>query len=112
MTMRNTLAWMLLLIIIGCLFSVMTPNHQAAAQQTGDQNMLNLSFVGKGVSGQGNRILQTGDLSNLSAAVATATLTSVVAAPASGSTYIRSVAVEKSTGAAGTFTLQYGTGTN
>jgi hypothetical protein len=91
---------------------IAAPSPQVLAQQTGDQNMLNLSFIGKGVSNQGTRILQTGDLSNLSTAVATATLTRVVAAPASGSTYIRSIAVEKSTGAGGSFTLQYGTGTN
>ncbi len=91
---------------------VTTSQHPAAAQQTAEQNTLNLTFIGRGISNQGTRILQTGELSSLSAAVATATLTKVVTAPASGATYIRSVAVEKSTGSAGSFTLQYGTGTN
>ncbi len=111
MKLTNSFYVVAFCLIVICLMILMTPNH-GAAQQTGDQNMLNLSFIGKGVSGQGNRVLQTGDLSNLSSAVATATLTKVVTAPTSGSTYIRSIAVEKSTGSAGTFTLQYGTGTN
>jgi hypothetical protein len=83
-----------------------------SAQQVGDQVLRQMRLISNGVGSAGSGILQTGDLSNLSAAVATATLTRVVTAPASGSTYIRGVVVEKSTGAGGTFTIQTGTGTN
>ncbi|HEY6349610.1 MAG TPA: hypothetical protein VI636_09395 [Candidatus Angelobacter sp.] len=84
----------------------------AAWQQVGEQNLLKLSFVGKGVSSTGTNVLQTGEVNSITAPVATATLTRIVFAPASGQTYIRRVMVEKSTGSTGTFTLQYGTGTN
>lgn len=92
-------------------FAVLTLSV-AAFQQVGEQNLLKLYFVGKGTSAQGNNVLQVGELSTLSAPTATATLTRVVTAPASGQTYIRQVLVEKSTGSAGSFTIQYGTGTN
>lgn len=82
------------------------------AQQSGDQNTLNLSFVGRGASARGIKVLQTGDLSSLSSAVATATLTKAVTAPTTGSTYIRAVLVEKATATTGSFTIQTGTGTN
>lgn len=82
------------------------------AQQVGEQNLLKLYFIGKGVSPQGNNVLQTGEVNSITSAVATSTLTRIVVAPASGQTYIRRVLVEKSTGSTGTFTLQYGTGAN
>jgi len=88
------------------------PQGHVSAQGVGDQITRQMRLVNQGVSGQGAGILQTGDLSNISSSVATATLTQVVAAPSSGSTYIRGVIVEKSTGAGGTFTIQTGTGTN
>jgi len=62
-----------------------------------------------GVEGQGVGVQQVTDVNSLSALVATATLTSVVAAPASNSTIITGMLVEKSTGSAGTVTIQYGT---
>lgn len=99
----NVLCGMLMMLIILLI---------AGWQQVGEQNLLKLFFIGKGVSGQGNNVLQTGEVNNITAAVATATLTKIVSAPASGATYIRRVLVEKSTGSTGTFTIQYGTGTN
>lgn len=102
-------------IIAIMLFAVammVIPGGHVNAQQVGDQVLRQMRIVSQGVSGQGGGILQTGDLSSLSSSVATATLTQVVAAPTSGSTYIRGVIVEKSTGAGGTFTIQTGTGTN
>ena len=94
-------------------FAVMlTPATHVLAQQIGDQVILKMKFANQGVQGGGAGILQTGDVSTLSAAVATATLTRVVTAPATGQTYVRGVIIEKSTGAAGSFTLQTGTGTN
>jgi hypothetical protein len=94
------------------LMFIAAPPQPVAAQQIGDQQLLKLRFANNGVGTAGSGILQTGDVSSLSAAVATATLTKVVTAPTSGSTYIRGVVVEKSTGAGGTFTIQTGTGTN
>jgi len=84
----------------------------AAGPVTGEQVLLGLKYISGGVQAQGAKVLQTGEINSLSASVATATLTQVIAAPASGSVYIRGIMVEKSTGAAGTYTVQYGTGTN
>ncbi|HLJ89568.1 MAG TPA: hypothetical protein VKZ53_22350 [Candidatus Angelobacter sp.] len=106
-------AAILVVVVLAVIVGLMTaPSAHVIAQQVGEQNLLKLRFIGSGASPQGLNILQTGDLSILSPAVASSTLTRVVAAPATGQTYIRSVAVEKSTGAAGSFTIQFGTGTN
>lgn len=51
-------------------------------------------------------------LSAVTAAVASATLTEVAPVPATGSIVVNGVLVEKSAGAAGTYTIRYGTGTN
>jgi hypothetical protein len=101
-------------IAVVCLMAILiaAPPQPVAAQQVGDQVLRQMRLVSNGVGTAGSGILQTGDLSSLSSAVATATLTRVVTAPAAGSTYIRGVVVEKSTGAAGSFTIQTGTGTN
>lgn len=82
------------------------------AQESGDQNLLNLSFLKGGASSQGARTLATGEVSTLSAAVASATRAQVVAAPASGSIYLRGILIETATNAAGIVTVTQGTGTN
>jgi len=64
-----------------------------------------------GVGAQGAGVQQVGSLFTLSAAVASATLTEVVAAPGSGSVYLGGLLVEKKSGTP-TITVQYGTGTN
>lgn len=82
------------------------------AQQVGDQVLISMKFVNAGVGAKGAGVLQTGELSTLSAAVASATRAEVVAAPATGSVYLRGVVIEKSAGATGVVTISYGTGTN
>jgi hypothetical protein len=101
-------------IVLLLIAGMFTPPGRVVAQGVGDQILLKMKFAVSGVPGQGQGILQTGEVSNVSAAVATATLTQVVAAPSNAnlSTYVRGVVVEKSTGGTGSFTLQYGTGTN
>src|SRR4051812_24728736 len=98
-------------LVMAICISMFTP-VATVAQQVGDQVLLSMKFISGGVQTQGAGVLQVGEVNTPSAAVATATLTEVVAAPASGSIYVRGVFVEKSTGAAGTYTLKYGTGTN
>lgn len=99
-------------IVLFVVAVMLTPSTHVLAQQVGDQIILKMRFANQGVQGGGGGILQTGAVSNISTAVATATLTRVVVAPASNQTYVRGVIVEKSTGGTGSFTLQYGTGTN
>lgn len=101
-----------LFVFVMLAFVLMPVQTIRAAQNVGEQALLKMRFVVDGPQAQGSGILQTGEDSNLSAAQASATLTQLVAAPASNAIYIRGVFVEKSTGAAGTYTLQYGTGTN
>ncbi|HKV94889.1 MAG TPA: hypothetical protein VJW20_20255 [Candidatus Angelobacter sp.] len=111
MNLRNLTIVFLLICCIALMFTV-APPEKAGAQGVGDQITRQMRLVNQGVGNQGSGILQTGDLSNLSSAFSGTTLTQAVAAPSSGSTYIRGVVVEKSTGAGGTFTIQTGTGTN
>ncbi len=68
--------------------------------------------IAKGVSAQGASVLQTGEINTLTAPVATATVTQVVAAPGSGSIYLRGIWIEKMTTSTGSFNVIYGTGTN
>jgi hypothetical protein len=68
--------------------------------------------VSDGVGSQGAGVLQTAPLFTLSAAVASSTLTQVVAAPGSGSIYLGAILVEKATASSGSFTVEYGTSTN
>jgi len=90
------------------------PPIYTAAQQVGEQVLLNLTFIGKGVSATGTKVLQTGEVNNLSATIASATAAKLVSAPTSGSIYLRGVFIEKAATASSgsTYTLTYGTGTN
>jgi len=99
----------LLSVLALALAAVLFP---AAAQQVGDQVLISMKFVKSGPTSQGAGALQTGEVSTLSAAVASATLTEVVAAPASGSIYLRGIWIEKSTTGTGSVLVRYGTGTN
>jgi len=76
------------------------------------ESFAQVRFIRQGVGAQGFGVYQTGEVSTLSAAVATATLTEVVAAPTTGSIYLRGIWVEKSTTATGSVLVRYGTGTN
>ena len=109
--MKNRL--LLAITLVGLLLMVASlPVVQTFAQEVSDQIILRMDFVKQGVSSQGDGVLQVGEVNTLSAAVATTTLTEVVAVPSSGSIYLRGLLVEKSTGAAGTVTVKSGTGTN
>jgi hypothetical protein len=87
---------------------VIAPWAPMVAQESAAQ----LRFIKHGVQTQGFGVQQVGMLGTLSAAVASATLTEVVAAPASGSTVIVGVWVEKATASTGNVLVRYGTGTN
>jgi hypothetical protein len=107
--LKNTAIAVLILAVL----AIITPAPMLhAAQNYAQQALIKMRFVFDAEQSQGSGVLQTGEDSKLSAAVASATRTEVVAAPASGSTYVRGLIVEKSTGAGGTWTLSYGTGTN
>lgn len=103
------LACLLLALVV--LFSSW-PWFAEAQGRSGDQQMAQLRFLSVGPSTQGANALQVGEVSTLSAAVATATLTEVVAAPTTGSIYLRGIWIEKSTTATGSVLVRYGTGTN
>lgn len=94
------------------LFIVASPWIQPAAQVVGEQVLLKMRFIKDGVTAQGNNVLQVGEVSTLSAEVASATRAEVVAAPASGSIYLRGLWINKSTTATGVVTVTEGTGTN
>jgi len=88
------------------------PSPQAQGR-SGDQQMARTRFVGDGVTANGTGVIQTGEVSTLSAEVTNTTVTQVVAAPAAGlSIYVRGIVVTKSVAATGAVTLVYGTGTN
>ena len=65
-----------------------------------------------GVGSQGAGVQQSAQLFTLSAAIASSTLTQVVAAPGSGSIYLGAILVEKATASTGSLGVEYGTGTN
>ena len=109
---RGKLGFIGVLLLIAALLIVSSPPAVKAIGETGTQTLIAMQFILNGVQAQGKGVLQVGELNTLSAAVASATLTQVVAAPASGSIYLRAILVEKSTGGAGTVTLQSGTGVN
>lgn len=101
-----------LLIAVAMVIALASTPAPTSAQESPAQKVMSQKFVSNGVGTQGAGVLQTGELSTLSAAVASATRTEVVAAPSSGSTYIRGLVIEKSAGGTGVVTLSYGTGTN
>ena len=101
----------LFLVAFYFVLSATAPSVKAAAV-TGDQILLNMKFVNSGAQAKGLSVLQVGEVNTLSAAVATATRTEMVAAPSAGSVYLRGLLVEKATASTGSLTLSYGTGTN
>lgn len=68
--------------------------------------------VSNGVGAQGAGVQQVGSLGTLSAAVASATMTQVVAAPGSGSIVLVGIFIEKATASTGLVTVSSGTGIN
>lgn len=89
-----------------------TPWITSTAQVVADQVILKMKFVKDGITAQGQNVLQTGEVGTLSAAVATTSLTEVVAAPSSGSIYLRGIWIEKATATTGNVLVRNGTGTN
>jgi hypothetical protein len=83
-----------------------------AGQAVGEQALLKMRFINDGVQALGAGVLQAESVSSLSAAVASATRTSVATAPAAGNIYIKGVVIEKSAGGTGVVTISEGTGTN
>jgi hypothetical protein len=111
MTIRSSRPAMAVIAVALLIAIALSPLPTLAAR-TGEQVLISLKFISDGVQSKGTNVLQVGELNMLSAAVSNTTVTQVVAAPASGSVYLRGILVEKSTGAAGTYTVTQGTGTN
>lgn len=84
--------------------------YSSDAQVTPGQ--VTLTTLSAGAKAKGVGVQQVGEVSTLSAAVASATRAQVVAAPTSGSIYLRGVLIETATNAAGIVTVTQGTGTN
>jgi hypothetical protein len=82
------------------------------APSVAQESAAQVRFIKHGVQSQGFGVYQVGELSTLSAEVASATLTEVVAAPSSGSIYLRGIWINKSTTGTGSILIRYGTGTN
>ncbi|MBZ5703245.1 MAG: hypothetical protein LAN84_15540 [Acidobacteriia bacterium] len=111
--MKRKSIWAAATVLLTALILVLCiPQARIQAQQIGDQVLLQMKFIKAGPQTQGAGVLQTGEVNSLSAAVATATLTQVVAAPTSGSIYLRGILLEKVTATTGSVTVQSGTGTN
>lgn len=106
--MKGRIFSIVAVLLATMLFTIATAPPPSSAQESAAQ----VRFIKHGVQAQGFGVYQTGELSTLSAAVASATLTQVVAAPASGSIYLRGIWIEKATATTGAVTVRYGTGTN
>jgi len=98
-------------LLIAMMFATM-PGAITVAQESGSQVLLNLSWLNTGVSARGARVLQTGEVSTLTAAVASATRTAVATGSAGTQIYLRGILVEKAAATTGTVTVSTGTGTN
>lgn len=101
--------------VAALLFALSIPWLAPLAQETASQVTLTMAFLKQGVltDASSRGVLQIGQLSTLSAAVASATRTEVVAAPAAGNAvYVRGLFVQSSTTGTGSITVSYGTGTN
>lgn len=109
--MRNRIFLVVVILLAALLLMLGSPWVVTKAQEVADQVILKMKFIKDGVQTQASGVLQVGEVNTLSAAVATGTLTQVVAAPGSGSIYLRGLLVEKKS-ATPTITIQYGTGTN
>ncbi len=101
-----------LAILVAAMLVIMPWAPPQAQGRSGDQQMARVRFFDDGVQSKGTGVLQVGELNTLSAAVASATTTQVVAAPTAGSIYLRGLWIEKMTTATGVVNVIYGTGTN
>lgn len=111
--MKKTVSLLMgVVLAIAALVAFVPAPPAAFAQESAAQVALQQKFVLAGPRAQGAGVMQTGEVDTLSAAVASATLTQVVAAPTSGSIYLRALLVEKATASTGSVTVKYGTGTN
>jgi len=97
-------------VLLGVLFLASSPLWVTHAQEVWQQVILNT--LEKGAKAKGVSVLQVGEVSTLSSAVASATRAEVVAAPPAGSIYLRGIWIEKAATSAGLVTVSYGTGTN
>lgn len=81
----------------------------AQAVESWTQTLMN--DLASGASAKGAGVLQTGEVSTLSAVASNTTLVALVAAPASGQTYVRGIWIEKFATSTGAITLTSGTTT-
>src|SRR5690348_9269140 len=102
---RNLLLGALVLAVIS-LFAFTPPGH---AVESWTQTLMSDVGLGPQTSGYGvlqvNRVVKSNDINS-------ATLTQLVAAPASGQIFVDGIFLEKATATTGSVTLKYGTGTN
>lgn len=97
-------------VSFGLLAALVLAGGFYVAPRAQDADQVILTTIKAGVQTQGSMVQQTGEVSTLSAAVASTTRTEVVAAPASGSIYLRGVLVETATTTTGKVTVTQGTG--
>ena len=97
-------------LLIALAVFVTAPLWVTHAQEVADQVIL--TTLAKGPKAKGAGVQQVGEVSTLSAAVAAATLTQVVAAPTAGSIYLRGIWINKAATTTGSILLRDGTGTN
>jgi len=105
--MKKNLAIVVLGLALGMLLTA--PLWLSHAQEVAEQVTLTTLAVGPKAKGAG--VQQTGHVSTLSAVASDTTLIELVAAPATGQTYIDGIWVEKSTTDTGSVTLTFGTTT-
>lgn len=108
------LLFVVMLVLLIFFVVVFNPPTALRAQESSEQTRLAQKYIDGGVQAKGAGILQDGQLSTLSASIASATAARLATAPASGSIYLRAILVEKAATAASgsTITLTTGTGTN
>jgi hypothetical protein len=110
--MRSKFVLGVSVVLFVMLLMLSFPQTRTVAQQVAEQVVIKMKFINGGPQTNASGLLQVGEVNSLSAAVATATLTQVVAAPTSGSIYLRAIMLEKVTATTGSVTVQSGTGTN
>lgn len=107
MKLKNTFSALLVVVLLG-LAGVFFATY---GQESASQITFAQKFVKSGPQALGAGVLQVAPV-NTGVEIAVATLTQIVAAPASGSVYLDGIFLEKATATTGVVTLKYGTGTN
>lgn len=102
---RKTFLYCLLAVTLIATLGLLT---QSRAVESWTQTLM--MTIDSGASAKGAAVLQTGEVSTLSA-VSSSTRAMLVAAPAAGSIYLRGIWIEKAATTTGSIVFSYGTGT-